>query len=271
MELPCGRCIGCRIQRSKEWAIRCMHEAQMYGDNNCFLTLTYDSDHLPQDNSLDKTHFQKFIRSLRKSTGQSIRYYMCGEYGGKNNRPHYHAILFNYKFPDQTLWNIRKGNPVFRSEKLEKHWAHGFSEIGTVTFQSAAYVARYIMKKQNGDRAKEHYEYTNEETGEITSRLPEYTNMSLKPGIGRSYFDKYFSDIFPADRVVLTGGREFPAPAYYRELLKTEHPILWDVLKRQRIEKAKSNPNNTKQRLKVREQCQQAKLTRLPRDLHQDD
>lgn len=279
----CGRCVGCKIAKSKEWAIRCVHEAQIYEEEdlgNSYLTLTYNQDHLPQDASLDKgiydpdkntygpNHFQKFIRSLRKKTGQKMRYYMCGEYGGKTQRPHYHAILFGYEFPDKKHWYTSKqGYKVWRSDLLEETWTKGNSEIGTVTFKSAAYVARYIMKKQTNKEAKGTLAIVDSQTGEITGqRLAEYTNMSLKPGIGTRFYEKYKGDIFPQD-IINHNGKNYPVPDYYRSLLEKDDPELNEKLKLLRIERAKSNPDNTRKRLAVREVCQNAKLNRLPRTL----
>ena len=239
----------------------------MHNDENCFITLTYSDQNLPKHNSLKKSHFQKFIRSLRKTTAKKIRFYMCGEYGDRTNRPHYHAILFGYKFPDTYLWGIRNDNRVYRSPLLEQKWTHGHSEIGSVTFKSAAYVARYIMKKQNGENAKTHYAVLNLDGEIIGQRLPEYTNMSLKPGIGKSWYDKHKMDLFPHDYAVTPDGRKMPTPTYYRELLKKEQPDLYETLRNTRIEKARNNPNNTTDRLAVREQCQQAKLSRLIRPI----
>ena len=245
-------------------------------EQNAFITLTYDNDHLPKNNSLNHEHFQKFIRSLRKTIDIPIRYYMCGEYGDKTLRPHYHALIFGYDFPDKTIWSKRQKNYVYRSELLEKKWYHGNSEIGNVTYQSAAYTARYIVKKQNGERAKSHYAVIDNDTGEITGkRKPEYTNMSLGDnkdtfGIGYSWFKKYKSDVFPQDTVITPDGKTQPAPKYYRELLRREDPELFEKLRLKRIEKAQSNPDNSKDRLQVREEVQTAKIKKLPRELHDD-
>ena len=127
-EFPCGRCLGCRLEKSKEWALRCVHEAQMNENNNCFITLTYNDKNLPHGNTLIKLHYQKFIRALRKKTKKRIRYYMCGEYGTSGKRkinPHYHAILFGHQFSDAYFWNMRQGNRVYRSETLESIWTYG--------------------------------------------------------------------------------------------------------------------------------------------------
>lgn len=265
IQLPCGRCIGCRLARSREWAVRCMHESAMHS-HNCFLTLTYNDDHLPKNKNLNKLHFQKFIRSLRKRTGREIRYYMCGEYGEETSRPHYHAILFGYHFPDATLWSIRRGNRVYRSALLERIWTYGHSEIGSVTFQSAAYVARYIIKKQNNQQKVRKLDL---ETGEITdTRIHEYTQMSLKPGIGKSYYEKYTSD-FQHDECIIPdgkgGSKTMPVPTYYRKIQKIQNPEQFEKHRLIRIEKAENNPNNEEQRLKTREYIQQSKLDRLKR------
>lgn len=257
--IPCGRCIGCRLEKSKEWALRCYHEAQLNGENNVFITLTYSDEHLPSNRTLDKTHFQKFIRALRKKTKQKIRYYMCGEYGDDTDRPHYHAILFNYQFPDATFHTLRGDNRVYISALLTEMWTHGFHEIGSVTFKSAGYVARYILKKQNGSRGLAAYKKKN--------RIPPYTQMSLKPGIGKKWYDKYSTDLFPHDFAVLPDGRQTSVPEYYRRLLKSENPEMYERLREERIKKAQENPDNTDSRLEAREICKTAQLKNLKRTL----
>lgn len=277
IELPCGRCLGCRLEKSKQWALRCSHEAETHDGFNSFVTLTYRNDELPAGHTLVKKHFQKFIKSLRQKSKKKIRYYMCGEYGEateKNNyiaRPHYHAILFGYQFPDAYLSNLRNGLRVYRSPLLEKTWTKGTSEIGSVTFQSAAYVARYLLKKQNGEMAKNHYAIPDPETGEINDdspqRVPEYTNMSLKPGIGFDWYQKHKADIFPHDYCITPDGRKMQTPQYYRDLLERDDPELHDQLKQVRVERAQNDPNNTPERLAVRERCHTRKAEKLIRTL----
>ena len=116
-------------------------------DDNCFITLTYSNQHIPADGSLDVRVFQKFMKRLRKRFGDGIRFYHCGEYGSLLGRPHYHACLFNFDFPDKYLWKENNGQKLYRSPSLEELWPYGYSSIGTVTFESAAYVARYILKR----------------------------------------------------------------------------------------------------------------------------
>ena len=259
IELPCGRCIGCRLDKAKEWAIRCVHESQMHEDN-VFITLTYDDDHLPPTGELQHQHFQKFMRALRQHTGKKIRFYMCGEYGSADHtyRPHYHAILFGYEFPDAEFFQVRNKNKIFKSDLLTKLWHHGFSEIGSVTFQSAGYVARYILKKAKPNLNP---------SLDFPLFQPEYTRMSLHPGIGASWYEKYKSDVFPDDFVVTPDGRKMPAPKYYRKLLERQDPELYAKLKCVRVEKARTNPDNSYDRLNVREICQNKKADRLTRQL----
>jgi len=279
IEISCGQCIGCRLEKAKEWALRCTHEAQVYGDENAFITLTYDDHNLPDDATLVKEHWQKFIRSLRKKTKQKIRYYMCGEYGNictahdryisepvkdkikcttcTTGRPHYHAILFGYKFPDAYYWTTRNGNRIYRSASLENTWYQGHSEIGSVNFQSAGYIARYTLKKQTGDRAENHY----------NGKLPEYTNMSLRPGIGKIWYEKNKTDLFPHDYAILPNGSKTAVPAYYRQLLEKEDPELYEQLKLQRLEKARDNPDNTPERRADFAEIQNLRAQKLKRTL----
>lgn len=220
LNLPCGQCIGCRLERSRQWAVRCMHEASLFSDNS-FLTLTYDDDHLPAGNSLVVSDFQDFMKRLRKSIApRRVRYYHCGEYGEETKRPHYHALLFNHDFSDKKFFTERGGNRIYTSESLSGLWPFGFSVIGEVTFESAAYVARYILKKVTGDSAPEHY----------GDRKPEYTTMSRRPGIGKGWFEKYSSDVYPADRVIVRGSISRP-PRFYDDLLHKQDPSTLAFLK----------------------------------------
>jgi len=269
MQLPCGRCLGCKIAKSKDWALRCYHEAQLNdtGLNNCYITLTYRPEDLPPDGILVKSHFQKFIKRLRKNTKQKIRYFMCGEYGDKTNRPHYHALLFGYTFPDATFFTERKGNRIYRSKILDKTWGLGWCELSGVTFKSAAYVARYLLKKQNtAEATQDRYCIYNKDTGEISLRPFEYVAMSLKPGIGYEFYKKYPDSFFPQDQARLPDGGTMPVPTYYRTLLERSDPALAEKLRLRRIEKASSDPNNTPERLSVRESNAHIKQKQFPRD-----
>lgn len=255
IELPCHKCIGCKIAKSKDWAIRCWHEAQMHdgGLNNCFITLTYRESDLPENGSLNKPDFQKFLKRLRRNSKIKFRYFMCGEYGEKTHRPHYHAILFGLQFPDKTYLTTRKNNRVYTSKLLEKTWGLGSVEIGNVTFKSAGYVARYLIKKQiSTNELQERYCIYDKQTGEITIRPFEYVAMSLRPGIGHSFYEKYPDSFFPHDHCLCPNGSKMPVPNYYRNLLRVNDPDLWDQLRKNRIEKAAHDPNNTIARRETR-------------------
>jgi hypothetical protein len=268
LSLPCGQCIGCRLERSRQWAIRCMHEAQMH-EQNCFITLTYDDAHLPSDRSLHYRDFQLFIKRLRKRySGRRIRYYMAGEYGENFGRPHWHACIFGLDFDDKKLWKRTSTNSLlYRSENLELLWPFGYSSIGDVTFESAAYVARYIMKKVTGKNASEHYQEIDPDTGEITNRTPEFTKMSLKPGIGYEWYKQYTSDVYPHDYVVVRGKKVKP-PKFYDKKYKIDNPYEFDELLYIREKSAKlRHEDNTLERLAVKEQVAKAKLQKLKRNL----
>lgn len=265
MTVPCGQCIGCRLDRSRSWAIRCVHEAQLY-EENCFITLTYSPEHLPETGSLVVSDYQQFMKRLRKHFApRKIRFFQCGEYGDQNLRPHYHACLFNIDFHDKTLWKTANGNNIYTSNTLSKIWPFGFSTIGAVTFQSAGYTARYIMKKVTGDEAPAKYERTNTDTGEIITLKKEYTTMSRRPGLGYDWFQKYKADLYPHDYVIIDG-KKHPIPRYYDLLLERENPDLLESIKSKREAHAELRPEEqTCDRLRVRETVQKHKLKRLPR------
>jgi hypothetical protein len=254
LSLPCGQCMGCRLEKSRQWALRCMNEASLHEDN-CFLTLTYSPEKLPSNGSLVKSDFQNFMKRLRQEFSDvKIRYYMCGEYGDKFARPHYHCCLFGLDFPDKLFWKTFNEQRLFTSGILEKLWSHGFCVIGNLTFDSAAYVARYCTKKVTGKLADEHYK----------GRLPEYASMSLKPGIGAGWYDKWKGDCFPSDYLVVNGVKCKP-PRYYDKLLEKEDPILFQTIKQSRIDSAKDEDDNSYRRLLDREQCQEARFKKLLR------
>lgn len=276
-KLPCGGCEGCLLERSRQWAVRCMHEAQLW-EKNCFITLTYEDP--PPWNSLVHSDFQKFMKRLRKRfkgdkelvddrTGKSshpIRFYMAGEYGSARGRPHYHACIFNFAFEDlKFLRRTNSGSDLYRSAQLESLWPYGFSSVGDVTFESAAYVARYVMKKQNQDI--DVHAPVDLETGEVIQRLPEYNRMSLKPGIGANFVDKYKSDVFPNDYVVVNGHKAKP-PRYYFKRLQQQDPDLYEQVEYSRAMKGlESCEENTVERLGARQKVLQAKLKQLQRNL----
>jgi len=268
IQLPCGQCIGCRLAKSQMWATRCLHESSMHEDN-CFITLTYDDDHLPWDGSLNKKHFQDFMKRFRDRTRKKIRYFHCGEYGEKLQRPHYHALIFGYDFEDKTLWSQKDGVRTYTSELLEKIWPFGFSTVGAVTWESAAYCARYVTKKQTGDQGKEHYWRILATDLEVELQ-PEYATMSLKPGIGQTWFTEYKNDCFPSDYITVNGKKK-QIPRYYDKLLEKHNELDLATIKENRKREArKHHENNTRKRLRVREEVQKAKIKTLQRNLENE-
>lgn len=263
--MPCGTCAGCLLERSRQWAIRCMHEASLYEDN-CFVTLTVDDEHLAVGASLVKRDLQLFWKRLRKAyPAVKFRYFACGEYGESFGRPHYHAAVFGFDFPDKYVWSVRKGFTVWRSEGLERLWGNGLCELGSVTFESAAYVARYVMKKEFGANAWMHYQRVDLESGETRDISPEFTCMSRRPGIGRPWLEKFMSDVYPEDGVVVRG-RLMKPPRYYDGQYEViDGPGAHDI-KRLR-KRARRLEDETPERLAVREECTKARLSRLERSI----
>lgn len=184
----CGQCIGCKLEKSRQWAVRCMHEASLY-DHNVFITLTFREPRFSLDYLGDFQPFMKKLRERLRPWFPKIRFYMCGEYGEENSRAHYHALLFNCDFPDKVLHKRSGPHKLFRSPMLEELWPHGFSSIGSVTFESAGYVARYCTKVLSGDESDDSgaLSILDPDTGEIYTRLKEFSRMSLRPGIGAGW------------------------------------------------------------------------------------
>lgn len=269
LDLPCGQCIGCRLERSRQWAVRCMHEASLYEENS-FLTLTYDDDHLPEGRTLVKSDFQNFMKRLRKEVApRRVRYYHCGEYGEKLGRPHYHALLFNFDFGDKRPFSGSPPNVVYTSETLSKLWPQGFAVTGEVTFESAAYVARYVMKKITGEGAQDYY----------AGRQPEYTTMSRRPGIGQRWYEKYKADVHTHDRIIVRGHPSRP-PRFYDNLLQRDDPSSFAQIKIARERHGKHFVNDVLsdgtvirvsdsdgRRLLVKEVVKKAQLLNLKRPL----
>lgn len=262
MEVACGQCLGCRLDRSRTWAMRIVHEAQSHVDN-CFITLTYRDRaqctaeqlaggwHLPDDGSLNKKHFQKFMKRLRKRfPDRRIRYYHCGEYGDELTRPHYHACLFGLDFEDKELFSENGGYRLYTSDVLADTWKFGFVTIGELTFESAAYTARYCVKKITGKAAHEHYLRWDED-GVAYWLQPEYTTMSRRPGIGRDWYEEFKSDLWPSDETPVPGAGVYPkVPRYYETILASEDPGQHEEIKelRQQFRKAHAD-EYTPQRL----------------------
>lgn len=268
IELPCGQCIGCKTDRARSWAARIMHEASLY-PANAFVTLTYEK--VPLRPSLDYKDFQLFMRRYRRSRwyfdkdGKLVkpksRFFVAGEYGEKYERPHFHAILFDCSFPD--MFPVRRTVPgceIFRAPSLEKLWPHGFSSFGMVTYESARYVAQYCVKKVTGPNSYNHYSRV-DEFGEY-ELAPEFARMSLRPGIGSEWFEKFGAFAGRRDSVVMDGV-EIPMPRYYDKLHEIADPWAAEENKsRRELDAIEKWEDNTSARLEVKAAVAKSKVSK---------
>lgn len=262
--LPCGKCIGCRLDYSKEWAIRCTLEMQDHSPDECyFVTLTYDDDHVPysvartdtiehehsygfpsdspvwyetvdrpSNQTLDDRHLQLFIKSLRRNQeyhyGSTLRFFACGEYGGKTYRPHYHLIIFGLKLspPSAGCWQKHnRGYILWESDELEKIWKKGHVIVGRCTYETCGYVARYMLKKQKGNCGDEY---------RTLNILPPFSRMSRMPGIGSKYYDAHKEEILLSDEIYLVTekrGIKSKPPRFFDKQLSEEYPDIFEEVK----------------------------------------
>lgn len=255
LQLPCGQCAGCRLDKARDWAIRCVHEAQLHKEN-CFVTLTYDNEHLPEGQTLQPRDMVLFLKRLRKSIEpKKVRFFQCGEYGDDTSRPHHHILLFGLDFHDKLLIRSSSQHPLYSSATLSALWPHGYASIGALTFDSACYVARYILKKITGPKAEEHY----------NGRRPEYITMSRRPGIGRGFLDLYTSDVYNHDQIVIRDGFLAKPPAYYDAIYEGVNPSHFQKLKAERRRQALLNPDNNDDRRAVKAEIAKLKQAKIPR------
>lgn len=262
-QLPCSKCLECRLEYARQWAVRCTHEAKMY-ENNSFITLTYSDENLKSP-KLQYRDFQEFIAKLRdkifrdklnqmypndpqetqrikfkqltkdtrKQIHESIRigYFVTGEYGEQRKRPHWHVLIFNWKPSDLThKYTNDRGDRVSNSTTLDTLWGHGITEIGSVTFHSAGYCARYAAKKLVHGNDGHAYE--------------PISKKSSKQAIGKKFLEKYWKDIFNYGHVILMtsdGEVKTTIPRYYEKWLAKHQPEAYidyiTNLKQQRMEK----------------------------------
>jgi len=260
MSVACGQCMGCRIDRSRAWAIRCVHESQKHEENS-FLTLTYAPEHLPATGTLVKRHFQDFMKRLRKHIQpKKISFFHCGEYGEQLSRPHYHALIFGHDFSDKTPWKkSHDDSTLYVSQTLDRLWRFGHCSIGQVNHQTAAYCSSYILKKVTGDLAAEHY----------GDKLPEYITMSTRPAIGAEWISKFSDEVF-SDDTCISQGRPTKPPRYYDKRLKKTDSNHFEQIKSDRKEAMRTKKMRLEQtpaRLLVRATVLAAKISQSKRNL----
>lgn len=284
---PCGKCMYCRLEKSRQTALRCVHEARMFEDS-CFVTLTFSEDMMKKlcpltegGYSLVRKHTQDFAKRLREKFARGftwkdkrgneyfyqsdkVRIFGCGEYGDESGRPHYHFCLFNCAFPDRVYYATVNGHKYYNSPVLDKLWSVddeviGHAVIGDFSFETAAYVARYVTKKINGPAADKHYK----------GRLPEFSVYPTRGGgLGKDWFEKFAeSDIYPTDTCVVRG-KQCSVPRYYDRLRERDDPDGLKKAKDIRIARAKSkSDDNTYERLRTKEKCMNARIKLLIRRL----
>ncbi len=235
-------------------------------EKSSFVTLTYDDEHLPEKGELQPKDWTLFAKKVRNHLGP-FKFFHCGEYG-EELRPHIHACMFGHSFlGDKQLWKTKNGNPLYLSETLQRLWGKGFTTVGALTFDSAAYVARYIMKKNTGEKGKSNHTTVDPNTGECHEVMSPYATMSRNPGLGKKWYDKYKEEVWAEDCVVINGKKMRP-PKYYDYLLKKENKQRWQQIEQKRKQAVYETAwNQTEERLNVRHEVLEAKLRRSTREV----
>lgn len=300
--IPCNKCIGCRLDYSKEWANRAYLESLLYPNNsNWFVTLTYCDEALTineeykdkngitwyiEDNeraTLVPEDLHRFLNTLRKIMERDygvtgIRYLACGEYGEENLRPHYHIILLNCPLPSETFYNakLKRGYFYYQNKIIERAWNQeekGISNISEASWNCISYTARYITKKVNGELATEVYD--------MNGIIKEFFRMSRDPGIGKPYYDIYKDKIYETDSILISNKsgihREKP-PQYFDSLLEKEKPEKWKEIKRKReaegINSTRAKVEATsmfvRQQLEIEERSKEQQRKMLKREIEQN-
>lgn len=257
IKIPCGKCPGCKLEQSRQWAVRCMHEKRMHSES-CFVTLTYDDDNMPAGGTLVKSDLQNFLKRLRHDTGPGLRFFGCGEYGSKTNRPHYHLLLLNSDFVDKKLVKSGSAYNLYASARLSELWPMGHHALGDVTFESAAYVARYCMKKNNNGKTV------------TDGRTPEYIVMSRRPGLGAGYFDRFQNELVSHDTIIVNGvpaalprfydGKLAGLTGFSEQIGLYSKMELLKLKRRRKLTSPLSRADRSLRRLRIREVVTLAKL-----------
>lgn len=263
-EVPCGNCMGCKLEHARQWSVRMMHEKKFHAETS-FVTLTYDDQHVPENFSVNVRDLQLFMKRLRKALApRRVRFYACGEYGDLNLRPHYHAILFGYDPPGQAFHSqSERGDKQYTSSHLSSLWSAGLATTGLVTTESCRYVAQYCMKKikTNDEFGLSRYWRVSPITGELHQVRPEFAVMSRRPGIGQAYVDQFKSDFFPSGYIVVDGVKQAPPRFYKSKLSEEEQRHLKLYAKRQPA------AEKTLERRRVRAAVRDARIKKLQRKL----
>jgi len=294
IRLPCGRCIGCAISKAIDWKNRLVHESKFH-EHAYFLTCTYSPEQIRPDYSLDKSQFKRFMYRLRKHYGPGVRFFNAAEYGSITSRPHHHPILFGLEIEDlEHIKNNSRGDPLYRSDTLEKLWTHGQVLIGHFSPEAARYVASHTEKtikavglkhmkvfdpvNQVTKWLRRPYTATNPETGEVTERVYPYTVMSNRPGIGKKWIETYYQDCRSGYLVMKTDPTKSeyskaPIPRYYMQKIKELDPDQYQNIYQKRLDyinSVQAQFEQSDERLDVRKFCLEARLKSGKRGTRQD-
>lgn len=239
LALPCGKCIGCKSSYATQWANRCTHETTQW-KNNCFLTLTYDDDHIPEDGALRPDHLQKFLRKLRKRArdptsaidrdrNYGLRFFGCGEYGEQEGRPHYHLLLFNCNFADR----YRVHSRLTESPLVGELWEYGSNRIGEATAAAANYIAQYSLKKQSR---------RNYISADGVDLPHPFLRMSVRPAIGLAWLDQYETDLHQG--YLVAKQHKQGIPRYYKKKIKERNRELAEEIQWKIEQNRQKHPND---------------------------
>lgn len=261
-------------------------------EKSCFVTLTYNNEHLPSDGSLDVEHVQEFMRKLRAKYSfieyrcnckskkgrkktlwyNPIRFFGCGEYGEeKGKRPHYHIALFGIDFDDKELAPVKQSEeyPLYISKQLQSIWTKGFSTLGELNEKSAGYVARYTVKKLTGAKVIKKFI---PQTGDVAILQPEFGIMSRRKGIGNTWYEKYKKDCLKD--FLVWEGQTYPVPKYYREMVKTDFPEIErsnSIERKRHLKEQKELGEMDFRRMDTKQKILKQKIKRLERTIHNDN
>lgn len=283
-ELPCGKCIGCRMEKARQWGLRCLDEAKCW-PSNYYVTLTYNDAFMPPGGSVCLRDVQLFMKRLRKAKNSNkdnpVRFFLGAEYGDENRRPHYHALLFNVRFNDLRLHGYNKrGEALYTSEELSRLWgsddgSYGFCTLGAVTFESAVYCAKYALKQlklseHSPPAMREEYErryVVYDADGIVYERDREFAVMSRRPGIGAKYYEKYGQEIRDHDNLIVNGRKVRPA-RYYDTKSAAIDPVGFAAIKKERKRQAVlAKADNTPERRAVKEKIAEIAAAKQERKL----
>lgn len=236
--------------------MRCVHEAQLHRHNS-FITLTYNEDKLPIHGSLRKDDLQKFFKRLRHHRG-AFRYYACGEYGDRTNRAHYHACIFGLDFHDRTPFRKIGDHTLYLSQELTEIWGHGNTSVGELSYETAAYTARYVTKKLSKGQSR--YNRLDSETGELIPLVQPFAIMSLRPAIAKQWLVQNHRDIYSHEKdfIVMRGGKKLKPTKYYDTLYDTINNDHMEHIKHLRQQKHESE---TREQIRARASITRARIT----------